>query len=175
MPSTFNTTNWHLTHARLLNRIRVQLEVQGQTVFTENQNSFHLRGNVATLDDKPNLIALDGNSGTIYEAKTGKPSPSHHIQVMAYMYSVPRALGQYKGATFEGKVVYENEEISIPSPAIDGPFLENLSQSIRRLASSIPATKGPSQMECGFCNLPAADCPERAAGKAMQEEETEDF
>ncbi len=115
---------------------------------------------------------MDGNSGTIYDAKTGKPSPSHHIQVMVYMYAVPRALGQYKGVTFDGKV---DQEVPIPSAAIDGPFIENLSQLIRRVASSTPARKVPSQMECGFCNLTEADCPERAAGDAMQEGETDDF
>ena len=47
---------------------------------------------------------------------------------MVYMYAVPRALGQYKGVTFEGKVVDEDQEISIPSAAIDGPFIENLSK-----------------------------------------------
>ena len=94
---------------------------------------------------------------------------------MVYMYAVPRALGQYKGVTFDGKVVYEDQDISIPSTAIDGPFIENLSQLIRRVASSTPARKVPSQMECGFRNLTAADCPERAAGDAMQEGETDDF
>ena len=175
VPSTFDATTWQLNHTALLNRVRGQLEGLRQTVFTENQNSFHLKGNVATLGGKPDLIALDGNAGIIYDAKTGKPSPSHHIQVMAYMYAVPRALGQYKGVTFEGKVVYEDQEVPIPSAAIDGPFIENLSQLIRRVASTTPARKVPSQMECGFCNLTATDCPERAAGEAIQEGETNDF
>ena len=163
VPSTFDATTWQLNHTALLNRIQAELEDQGQAAFTENQNFFNLKGRVATLGGKPDLITVDGNSGTIYDAKTGKPSPSHHIQVMVYMYAVPRALGQYKGVTFD------------PSTAIDGPFIENLSQLIRRVASSTPARKVPSQMECGFCNLTAADCPERAAGDAMQEGETDDF
>ncbi len=72
-------------------------------------------------------------------------------------------------------MVYEDQEISIPSAAIDKPFIENLSQLIRRVASSTPARKVPSPLECGFCNLTAADCPERAAGDVMQERETSDF
>ncbi len=94
---------------------------------------------------------------------------------MVYMYAVPRALGQYKGVAFDGKVVYEDQGVPIPSAAIDGPFVDNLSQLIRRVASTTPARKVPSQMECGFCNLTAADCPERAAGDAMQVGETQDF
>ena len=175
VPSAFDATTWQLNHTALLNRIRGQLEAQGQTVFTENQNSFHLRGNVATLGGKPDLIAVDGNKGTIYDAKTGKSSPSHHIQVMAYMYAVPRALGQYRGVTFEGNVVYQDQEVTIPESAVGEPFIENLSQLIRRVANSMPARKVPSPMECGFCNLTKADCPERAAGDMMQEGETNDF
>ena len=175
VPSTFDATTWQLNHTTLLNRIRGELERQGQTVFTENQNSFHLRGNVATLGGKPDLIAVSGNKGTIYDAKTGRPSPSHHIQVMAYMYAVPRALGQYKGIAFDGKVVYEDQEIPIPATAVGEPFIENLSQLIRRVASGMPARKVPSPLECGFCNLTMADCPERAAGDTMQEGETNDF
>ena len=175
VPSTFDATTWQLNHTALSNRIRGQLETQGKTVFMENQNFFNLRGNVATLGGKPDLISVSGDSGTIYDAKTGKPSPSHHIQVMVYMYAVPRALGQYKGVTFDGKVVYENEEIAIPAAAAGEPFIDNLSQLIRRVASSTPARKVPSQMECGFCNLTTADCPERAASDMMQEGETSDF
>jgi len=175
VPSTFDATTWQLNHTTLLNRIRGQLEEQGQTVFTESQNAFHLRGNVATLGGKPDLITVSGNSGTIYDAKTGKPSPSHHIQVMVYMYAVPRALGQYKGVTFDGRVVYVDQEIPIPAAAVSDTFVENLSQLIRRVASSMPARKVPSPLECGFCNLTKADCPERAAGDMMQEGETTDF
>ena len=101
MPSPFDATTWQLNHTALLNRIQAELEGQGQTAFAENQNFFNLKGRVATLGSKPDLITVDGNAGTIYDAKTGKPSPSHHIQVMVYMYAVPRTLGQYKGITFE--------------------------------------------------------------------------
>lgn len=175
IPGTFDATNWQLNHTALLNRIRGQLEGQGQTVFTENQNSFHLRGNVATLGGKPDLIAVSGNQGTIYDAKTGRPSPSHHIQVMVYMYAVPRALGQYKGVTFDGKVVYEDQEVPIPAAAVGEPFIDNLSQLIRRVSSSLPARKVPSPLECGFCNLTKADCPEREAGDTVLGGETNDF
>ena len=80
-----------MTHA-LLNRIHGDLENEGKTVFTENQNHFSLRGTSATLGGKPDLITTSGSNGIIYDAKTGKPSPSHHIQLMVYMYAIPRAL-----------------------------------------------------------------------------------
>ena len=175
VPSSFDATAWQLNHTALLNRVRTRLEGEGKTVFTESQNAFSLRGDSATLGGKPDLITTDDTNGTIYDAKTGNPSPAHHIQVMLYMYAVPRALGQYKGVTFDGEVVYEDHEVSIPSMAVDGPFVENLAQLIKRVAAVTPARKVPSPMECGYCNITKADCPERAADDAMQRGETSDF
>ena len=175
VPSSFNATEWQLQHTALLNRIREQLEDEGKTVFTENQNSFTLRGGTAALGGKPDLITVSGNKGLILDAKTGKPSPSHHIQVMVYMYAIPRTLHQYRGVNFDGRVVYSDHEIDIPNTAVDDTFINNLTQLIRRIASSTPARKVHSRMECGFCNITSADCPERAAEDVMSEGETADF
>ena len=170
-----DATTWQLNHTALLNRIHSELELEGKTVFTENQNSFSLGGHSATLGGKPDLISSSGKAGIIYDAKTGRPSPSHHIQVMVYMYAVPRSLGQYKGVIFDGKVVYQDHEVNIPSTAVDEPFVENLTQLIRRVSAQAPARKVASAMECAFCNITKADCPERAAGDVMEQGETSDF
>ena len=175
VPSTFDETTWQLNHTALLNRIRTDLEAKGNSVFMENQNSFALKGHAATLGGKPDLITVSGKNGTIYDAKTGKPSPSHHVQVMVYMYAVPRVLSQYKGVTFDGKLIYTDHEVNIPSTAVDQPFIENLGELIRRVADKTPARKVPSPMECGFCNIAKSECPERMAGDVMQQGETEDF
>ena len=172
VPSTFDQTTWQIEHTTLLGRIHTELEAEGKTVFTENQNSFTLKGTTATLGGKPDLITTCDGVGTIYDAKTGKPSPSHHVQVMVYMWAVPRALGQYRGMPFGGKVVYPDHEISIPSRAVDERFVQNLTRLIRRVGSQTPARKVPSRMECGFCNITSKDCPERAAEDTAQEGET---
>ena len=174
--SDFDSTTWQLNHTTLLNHILSELEEkEGITVFTENQNSFFLRGASATLAGKPDIITSSGSNGIIYDVKTGRSSPSHHIQVMVYMYAIPRAIRQYRGVEFDGKVVYEDNEVVIPAAAIDQTFIDNLGQLIRRVASSTPARKVPSKMECRFCNITRADCPERAAENIIEEGETNDF
>ena len=175
VPSTFDATGWQLNHTALINHLREQLESDGKTVFTENQNSFTLRGASATLGGKPDLITIDGATGTIYDAKTGRPSPSHHIQVMVYMYAVPKVLRQFKGVEFNGKVVYNDHEVSIPAEAINETFVANLGDLVKRIASAVPARKVPSAMECGFCNITKADCPDRTAGDVIEGGETGDF
>ena len=64
------------------------------------------------------MITVSGGMGTVLDAKTGEPSTSHKVQVMLYMYALPKALPQYRGITLEGKVVYPDHEESIPDTAI---------------------------------------------------------
>ena len=174
VPSDFDGSAWMLAHTQALTEYRHLLETQDHTVFTEGQNSFTLRGSTATLGGKPDLVAKKGSSGIIVDVKTGKPSPSHSVQVMLYMYAVPRALGQYKGMGFDGKVVYEDHEVDIPASAVDETFISNVSDLIGRLAASSPARKVPSVTECRFCDITKLDCPERLED-ALQEGTTEDF
>ena len=173
--STFDQAAWQMEHTGKLNECRQYWEEQGCTVLTEGQNSFVLRGKSAALGGKPDLIAWRGSTGTVIDIKTGQPSPSHSVQVMIYMYAIPRALHQYRGITFSGKIVYADHEVEIPASAVGDGFVGNLSQLILRLASTSPARKVPSRMECGFCNITSADCPDRAAEDNLQEGATEDF
>ncbi|MBI2305159.1 MAG: hypothetical protein HYU86_10515 [Chloroflexi bacterium] len=175
VPSTFDWDAWRIEHTALLGTIRQQLEMEGKTVFTEKQNSFTLQGKTAALGGQPDLIAISGSRGTILDAKAGAPHPSHSMQVKLYMYAAPRALRQYSGMTFDGKLVYKDHEIPIPSSAINGTFIKNLSELIRRIASSNPAVKVPSPVECKFCNITQTDCPDRVAEDTIEGEETSDF
>ena len=61
-------------------------------VEAEGQNSFPLRGGSATLSGKPDLIAHREAEAVIVDAETGHDSSSHAVQVMIYLYTVPRAL-----------------------------------------------------------------------------------
>ena len=175
-PSDFNQSQWMLDHTALVNQARESREALGYTVFTENQNSFRLRGRAATLAGKPDLIALKGSDAVIIDAKTGKPGPAHTIQIMTYMYAVPKALEQYLGTEFRGHVIYPDGNVQIPASGLDSRFVENLGGLIRRLAAETPARRVPSAQECRFCDITGEDCPERMEGKFQSEEgNTDDF
>jgi CRISPR/Cas system-associated exonuclease Cas4 (RecB family) len=175
VPSTFDQAAWQVEHTALVRQIHSDLEEAGYAVFVENQNRFALRGAAATLGGKPDLIATSQGKGIIIDAKTSKPSPSHHVQVMVYMYAVPLALRQYLGVSFDGKVIYKDHEVNIPNSAVDEKFVNNMSGLIQRLASTTPARKVPNSVECGFCDITSADCPERAADDVPASGETGDF
>ncbi len=180
VPSTFDFTQWRIDHTALINKVREEYEAQGYTVTTERQNNFFLRGNVATLSGTPDLIAIRGNEGIIIDAKTGKPSASHPVQVTIYMYAVPKGLQQHRNLKFSGHVVYsdlyKDQSTQIAPTAINDSFTENLLGFIQRVADTgKPARKVPSVMECGFCDIAQAQCEERAAGDERAVADTDDF
>ena len=175
-PSDFNQAQWMLEHTALVNTERESREKLGYEVYTEGQNAFRLRGKNATLAGKPDLIAVKGQGAVIIDAKTGKPSPSHAVQVMTYMYAVPLALEQYRGIRFQGQVIYPDAQVGIPASGLDEKFIQNLASLIQRLAAETPARRVPSGPECRFCDITAADCPERVEREADGHEGiTEDF
>ncbi|MFC1958456.1 PD-(D/E)XK nuclease family protein [Chloroflexota bacterium] len=175
VPSSFDQTAWLLQHAELVRKVQSELEETGRPVFIENQNHFALRGSVATLGGKPDIISTLDGKGIIIDAKTGKPNPYHHVQVMVYMYAVPLSLRQYLGMSFDGKVVYQDHDINIPHSAVDDNFIENMSNLIKRLASTTPARKVPNIVECGFCDITPTDCQERITSNSSEAGETFDF
>ena len=174
-PSTFDAVAWQLDHSANVAANRRHWEEQGYVVFTEEQNSFVLRGKSAKLAGKPDLIVKQEDSGVVVDIKTGRPFPSHSVQVMLYMYAIPRSLGQHKGVSFEGKVVYDDPEVDIPASAVDSKFISNVTDLILRLASESPARKIPSARECQYCNITLKDCPERVNGDPPTEGVTSDF
>ena len=103
-PDSFRQAGWMVAHTDAINEARDQWESRGYTVLTEGQNSFILKGRSAVLGGKPDLIARKGGEGTIIDVKTGAPYASHIVQVMLYMYAVPKVLGLHGGVVFDGVV-----------------------------------------------------------------------
>ena len=59
-----------LDHTALLNERKADWEERGRAVSVENQNTFRLRGQTATLAGKPDLIAARGDDVMIFDVKT---------------------------------------------------------------------------------------------------------
>ena len=175
-PSDFHSAQWMVNHTALVNREKERLEKLDYTVYIENQNSFRLRGQQATLAGKPDLIAVNDPDAVIIDAKTSKPSPNHTAQVMIYQYALPRALTQYNGIEFTGQLVYPDTSVSVPASSTGGDFVRNLGALIRRLANDTPPRRVPSFAECRFCDITSADCPEHAdEGEPTGKGTTDDF
>ncbi|MCY4557231.1 MAG: PD-(D/E)XK nuclease family protein [Chloroflexi bacterium] len=98
-PATdFDKTRWLLSHATLVNERIRNWEVGGFEVDVEAQNRFGLRGKTATLAGRPDIISHRDDESVIVDAKTGQEGQSHAVQVMIYLYAVPKALEPYRNA-----------------------------------------------------------------------------
>ena len=81
------------------------------------------------------------------DAKTGRPSPADAVQVMIYMYALPRALERYRGLRLTGRIAYSDHLVDIPTEAVDEAFVGTAGQLITRLASEMSARRVPSTGE----------------------------
>ena len=174
-PSDFNQAEWMLNHTALLNKRTSDWENGGYSVNVEGQNNFRLRGKSSTLAGKPDLITQRDDDAVVVDVKTGHESTSHVVQVMIYLYAIPRAIEKYRTLKPRGQVTYEDHTIRIPAEAVDDQFVQNLGALIRRLSADKPARRVPSPQECRFCDISAADCPERVDEPTLHQGETLDL
>ena len=164
-----------LDHTALLKERITNREVGGLDVDVEAQNRFELRGKSATRAGRPDLVARRDDEAVIVDAKTGQENPSHLVQVMIYLYAVPKAFEKYRNLKPRGQVTYQDHTVRIPAEAVDDQFVQNLGALICRLSADKPARRVPSPQECRFCDISAADCPERVDEPTLHQGETLDF
>ena len=150
-PSEFSQAEWMLNHTALLNKRKANWNHGGFDVNIEGQNSFQLQGRSATLAGKPDLITQRDGQAVIVDVKTGQESASHVVQVMIYLYAIPRAIEQYRNLKLRGQVTYDDHTVRIPAEAVDDQFIRNLGALIRRLAADQPPA--PSAEQTGMSLL----------------------
>ena len=173
-PSEFDNAKWMLDHTALLNREREKQRIPGFRRLCGKPELLPPQGRHATLAGEPYLIAVKYWNAAIIDAKTGRLSPHHAVQVMLYQYAVPKALTKYQGIRVRGQVGYSKSNVGIPASRIDRNFVDNLGALIRRLAADTPARRVPRFAECRLCDLTESDCPERVEGEVLSEMATTD-
>lgn len=167
---------YRLEHSRMINELRKELLLKGEKVLVEEANrfSFEIKPNL-TLDGKPDLISLSEDLAAVYECKTGAKKDSSQIQLMIYLYCLPRCFDQYKNMKLAGCLLYyPNTRIEIPQSRIDERFIDHLNYWLKILGTDAPPAKAPSENGCLFCNITKADCPERVE-RILVKNQTTDF
>jgi hypothetical protein len=97
----------------------------------------------------------------VEDCKTGTPRHSDHLQVLVYMLSLPLVEGPCQGRRCEGRIVYENTVVDVPSAKIDDHLKTLFRNTVLAIGGKEPATKVPSWPECRYCDISKADCPQR--------------
>lgn len=161
IPPKSELISWKIDHNRQVNELRKSLLSERKKVLSENQVRFRYQISGLTFAGAPDLISLFEDELEIYDYKTGSPRDSDQVQVMIYMYCLPRAKSEFQGKKITGFVVYPQQRIEIPQTIINSQFEENLLYFLSILAEDKEPQKSPSQEECSFCDLSIKDCPEK--------------
>jgi hypothetical protein len=171
VPSDFDLAAWTAEHNLLLQRRKEELKSKGFTVYIEDQNSFKLRGKTGIeVSGKADIVAIKGDEAYVEDCKTGNPRNSDHMQVLIYILSLPLAASHCKGKTLEGRLIYRDDIVDIPSAKIDESLKVLFGETVRIIGGAEPPEKVPSWGECRFCDITKADCPERVVGEPATED-----
>jgi len=162
LPGDFDLAQWTAEHNQLLQKRRNQLESEGFTVYTEDQNSFKIEGKTGIeVSGKADIVAIKENEAYIEDCKTGTPKNSDHMQVLIYMLTLPIATTHCKGKKLEGRIIYKDSIVDVPLSKINDQSKELFKKTVLSVGGSEPLRKVPSWGECRFCDISKADCPER--------------
>lgn len=175
VPNGFDSNGWQVQHAALLRRTASDYEKEGYTVFTEDQNSFMLKGKTGTLSGKPDVVAVKDTTGWIIDTKTGSPKASDRIQVMVYMWALQKANPALAGVTFHGKVMYGTGYNIIKPEEIDEKFVKTVGELMRIVCGEDEPHKAPSFAECQHCPITKEDCAHRVEASKVHQGETDEF
>lgn len=171
----FDLGNWQLDHTAMLRKVAAEHEAEGLEVFTEDQNTFLLKGRIGTLAGKPDVVALNGTAGLITDTKTETPKASDRIQVLTYMWALPKTNPAFAEVKFSGRVVYKTGFVLISAEEADEAFVRQVSDLMRVVCGEAEPHKAPSFKECKFCPIGPEDCLDRVRGESAYQGETDEF
>ncbi len=174
-PNEFDLGTWQMDHSALLRRTVTEHEENGFEVYTERQNLFVLEGKAGTLAGKPDAVAVKETSGWVVDTKTGSPKASDRIQVMVYMWALPKTNPAFAGVKFDGKVVYKSFYDVIAASEIDPVFVKRVSELMKEVCGDAEPHKAPSFGECHYCPITVEDCPDRVEANRVYLGETGEF
>ncbi len=158
---TFDLTGWAARHGELVRQTAEELRAAGYQVFVEDQNRFTLKGKAATLGGKPDIVAVRENEALVVDCKTGGRRASDALQVLVYMLVLPIVHTACNGKRVAGEVRYTDHAIPIAADDLTPELQALIRATIERAGGAEPTPRVPSYAECSFCDITAADCPER--------------
>ena len=174
-PNTFDAPKWSMDHSALVRKEVAALTADGYTVTTEDQNKFLIKGTTAHLAGKPDIIAIKGGNGLIVDAKTGMPGPSFPLQVMIYMWAIPKAREEFRHIKFDGKLAFKAGWQPVSQENIPPTLVKELGVLMKTIGGETPPLKSPNYDECKYCKIGSADCPERVTADVIYEGETDEW
>jgi CRISPR/Cas system-associated exonuclease Cas4 (RecB family) len=158
---------WNRDHTKLMAAKRRELEADGWTITTEDQNAFKLEGSAAIVAGKPDLIATRAGRVLVVDGKTGRQRESDIWQVLLYLYAVPKSRPDLPTDQLEGEVHYRDGDVALTLLELTPERLAQIVALVKTISSDTPPPKVPSRGECRRCNVGIKDCPQRVTTDRM--------
>lgn len=174
-PNGFDMGTWQMDHSAMLRTAAARHENEGHTVFTESQNTFVLKGRTGTLSGKPDVVAVKDMEGWVIDTKTGAPKASDRVQVMIYMWALPKVIPAFAGVRFHGKVVYKTGYLIIAPEEVDAIFVKRVADLMKEVCGEAEPHKAPTFSECQHCPITVEDCADRVGAAKVFLGETDEF
>lgn len=174
-PTDFDLGAWQVEHSAMLRKTAAEHRQQGHTVYTEGQNLFALKGRAGTLAGKPDIVAVRETMGLVTDTKTGSPKASDRVQVMIYMWALPKTNPAFAGLRFDGQVIYKTGHSVILAEEVDAVFIKRVGDLMTEVCREVEPSKAPSFGECRSCPLTPEDCADRVESAVVYQGETDEF
>lgn len=171
-PNAAQLQEWNREHTAMMAARVEELEENGWTVTTEEQNAFKLEGKTAVVAGKPDIVAtMPGHPGQlgdvlVVDGKTGREREADCWQVLIYLYALPFSRPDLIDAnTLAGEVHYKvgDKRVPLPIAALTTDRQREIVELIKVVAAPEAPRRVPSRDECRRCNIGFADCRERIA------------
>ncbi|MGH9381692.1 MAG: PD-(D/E)XK nuclease family protein, partial [Thermoanaerobaculia bacterium] len=166
IPSDFDSLRWGIEHGAMVRRCADELRELGYAVYREDSNSFSVSlqrcGGVTlpapvTLVGRPDIVAVGEDDVLVADAKTGKESPAHQVQVLLYQLLLPLAprtpyVDRVRALPVLGQVVYkQHPSVDLPAAAVETAFRQLVAEAVVRLVMEADPLPEPSARACRFC------------------------
>lgn len=155
-------SKWIKDHDAMTRKRVASLKQEGYSVFVEDENSFVLRGEVANLAGKPDIIALnkEEKTGLIIDEKAGKQKEQYIWQVLIYMFAKDFTFPDY---VLSGEIEYKDERIPIHPRQLNTDNKRRIGGMMRIVGGDEEPERVPSRFECEYCDI--IGCPDRYEAK----------
>lgn len=161
---------WTKKHDDMVQRFLEECNENLEWSLLEDDAKFTIKGKVADLSGKPDLVVKYKNLATpiILEFKTGIQRDSDFAQARIYQFALTksRMLKLDDGCYPDASVVYRSGPVEV-TYYVDEEHL--IVDAIKKIGSEYPLRRVPSVKECSRCDI--RTCPDRIRETELKTEE----
>lgn len=152
-----------------------ELRAAGWQVRIEDAVKFEVRGRATNtvLAGKPDIVAFKHDERLILvgDPKTGKKHLKHWYQLAMYVKWIKKTLGdRFADYTVTGELLYYDveegaarllERIELLPEEITTNVMQVIVSELQTIGMDLAPERSPSELECLYCDITSADCPDR--------------